>query len=240
LFIKWNSNNNFYSAANVNDPLPLEKMVKEAKKLTPEEALGVMRTFSLSLNMVNSAEVQHRLRNIREYSRDAGNVTSSPLPNIEDSMKGTMDILLSSKSATKEEIFNQILTQKVELVLTAHPTEVSRRSLLRKYRGATEILPLLRRPDLHAYEKEEAKSDLRRIISSVWGADEVRRAKPTPQQEASGGIAIVESVLWDAVPAYLRQLDTQCRATLEKRLPIDACPIKFASWIGGDRVSLLF
>lgn len=213
-------------------------MIKEAKKLTPEEAHGVMRMFSLALNLVNAAEVQHRLRNIRDYSREDGKTgKSGPLPNIEDSMRGTMDILLSSQAATKEEIYQQILSQKVELVLTAHPTEVSRRSLLRKYRAVTELLALLRRPDLHEFEKEEAKNDLRRVISSVWGADEIRRAKPTPQQEASGGIAIVESVLWDAVPAYLRKLDNQCRISLGKALPVDTCPIKFASWIGGDRVS---
>ena len=63
----------------------------------------------------------------------------------------------------------------------------------------------------------------------------IRRQKPTPQQEAFGGIAIIESVLWDAVPAYMRKLDAQCCVSLNRRLPVDAVPIKFASWIGGDR-----
>ena len=211
-------------------------MVKEAKKLTASEALGVMRMFSLALNLVNAGEVHHRLRSIRDFSREGANAEESgPLPVIEDSCRGTFDILLASKAATKEEIYQQLLTQKVEIVLTAHPTEVSRRSILRKYRRVSEILALMQRPDLHKYEKEEAVSDLRRIISSVWGADEIRRTKPSPQQEASGGIAIIESVLWDAVPAYLRKLDAQCRVSLGKSLPVDAVPIKFASWIGGDR-----
>ena len=212
-------------------------MVKDAKKLTASEALGVMRMFSLALNLVNAGEVHHRLRNIRDFSRDGAKETDSsgPLPVIEDSCGGTFDILLSSKSATKEEIYNQLLTQKVEIVLTAHPTEVSRRSILRKYRRVSELLAELQRPDLHKYEKEEAINNLRRIISSVWGADEIRRSKPSPQQEASGGIAIIESVLWDAVPAYLRKLDAQCRVSLGKSLPVDVVPIKFASWIGGDR-----
>jgi phosphoenolpyruvate carboxylase len=63
----------------------------------------------------------------------------------------------------------------------------------------------------------------------------LRRQKPTPQQEAFGGIAILESVAWDAVPAYMRKLDAQCSVSLHRRLPVDAVPIKFASWIGGDR-----
>lgn len=61
------------------------------------------------------------------------------------------------------------------------------------------------------------------------------RVKPTVQKEAAGGCAVIESVLWDAVPSYLRKLDAQCRVTLGKKLPVDAAPVKFASWIGGDR-----
>lgn len=61
------------------------------------------------------------------------------------------------------------------------------------------------------------------------------RNKPTVQKEAAGGCAVIESVLWDAVPSYLRKLDAQCRVTLGKKFPVDVAPIKFASWIGGDR-----
>ena len=84
-------------------------MIAEAQKLSAADALGVMRMFALALNLVNAAEVQHRLRNIRNYSRESENSqSSSPLPAIEDSVRGTMDILLSSGEATKEQIFDQI------------------------------------------------------------------------------------------------------------------------------------
>ena len=119
--------------------------------------------------------------------------------------------------------------------MTAHPTEVNRKSVLRKYRKCTERLAYLERPDLLPYERLQATYDLQRIISSLWGMDEIRRNKPTPQKEAAGGLAIVESVLWDAVPGYLRKLNAQCRVSLGKDLPLDSVPIKFASWIGGDR-----
>lgn len=226
-----------HRASDIHDESSLQKMVKAAQKLTAAEALGVMRMFSLTLNLVNAAEVHHRFRNIRKFSKETEEKEggSGPLPAIEDSCRGTFDILLNSNAATKEQIYDQLLTQKVEIVLTAHPTEVSRRSILRKYRHVSEILAMLERPGLNMYEKEECINNLRRIISSVWGADEIRRSKPSPQMEASGGIAIIESVLWDAIPQYLRKLDAQCRASLGKCLPVDAVPIKFASWIGGDR-----
>lgn len=217
-----------------NDETSLHRMIEYAKNLSNEDALGVMRTFSIALNLVNAAEVQHRLRLVRAHEfatdRDVG-----PLPMTEDSVRGTIDALVESNMATKEQIYQQLTTQKVEIVLTAHPTEVNRRTHLRKYRTIAEMLAYLERPDLHPYEISEAMVELRRIISSLWGSDEIRRSKPTPQMEAAGGIAIIESVLWEAVPAYLRKLDAQCKVSLGRSLPADVVPIRFASWIGGDR-----
>jgi len=165
----------------------------------------------------------------------AGSSVGGALPLTEDSIRGTIEALLNSGLATKDQIYEQLTRQKAEIVLTAHPTQVQRKSLLRKYSQVTELLAYMERPDITEFEMNAARDDLRRIISSIWGSDEIRRNRPTPQQEASGGNAVLESVLWDAVPSYLRKLDKQCRITLNRPLPIDAVPIKFASWIGGDR-----
>ena len=210
-------------------------MIERAKTLTASECLGMNRYICTALSLVNSAEVQHRLRAIREHERENKRQIPGPLYHMEDSIKGTMHQLLDSDGATKDEIFNQLCNQKVEFVLTAHPTEVNRKSVLRKYRKVSELLAYLERPDLLPHEQYSGTIDLQRIISSVWGMDEIRRNKPTVQKEAAGGLAIVDTVLWKAVPDYLRKLDNQCLASLGKRLPLDVCPIKFASWIGGDR-----
>jgi phosphoenolpyruvate carboxylase len=216
----------------------LEKMVARASQLGAKEALGLMRSFSIMLNLVNSAEVQHRQRMIRhqrEKPSAEATVVGGALPLVEDSVRGTVEALLASGSATPQQLYDQIVNQKVEIVLTAHPTEVQRKSLLRKYSQVSELLGYLDRPDLSTFERSTAHGDLQRIISSIWGADEIRRTKPSPQQEAAGGNAVLESVLWDAVPSYLRKLDAFCQLTLNRRLPVDTVPIKFASWIGGDR-----
>ena len=102
-------------------------------------------------------------------------------------------------------------------------------------RTISELLAYLERPDIHPFERASALNSLRGIIAAIWGSDEIRRVKPTVQKEAAGGNAVIESVLWDAVPSYLRKLDAQCRVTLGRKLPVDNAPIKFASWIGGDR-----
>uniref|UniRef100_A0A7S2A7E1 phosphoenolpyruvate carboxylase n=1 Tax=Trieres chinensis TaxID=1514140 RepID=A0A7S2A7E1_TRICV len=196
-----------------------------------------MRIFSLALNLVNAAEVHHRLRSMREAELSRPQDKVGPLPMTDDSVRGTVEAILADKDndANEQRIFDTLMNQKVEIVLTAHPTEVNRKTLLRKYRKITENLAVLDRPDLHPYERSVALTSLRRIVAAIWGSDEIRRRKPTPQQEAAGGNAVIESVLWEAVPAYLRKLDAQCRVSLGRKLPVSANPIRFASWIGGDR-----
>lgn len=70
--------------------------------------------------------------------------------------------------------------------MTAHPTEVNRRTLLRKYKEVSESLAKLDKKDMSPYEKSECEEALRREIYSIWGSDEIRREKPTPQTEAKG------------------------------------------------------
>lgn len=210
-------------------------MIDRAKSLTASECLGINRCISTALLLVNSAETQHRLRAIKQHERENKQQLPGPLYHMEDSIKGTIQSILDSDGASKEEIYNQLCSQSVELVLTAHPTEVNRKSVLRKYRKCTELLAYLERPDLLPHEQLTGTVDLQRIISTLWGMDEIRRNKPTVQKEAAGGLAIIDTSLWHAVPNYLRKLDAQCLASLGKRLPLEVCPIKFASWIGGDR-----
>ena len=62
----------------------------------------------------------------------------------------------------------------------------------------------------------------------------MRRAKPSPQQEARGGLAVVETSLWEALPDFLRRLDATLKAR-GGRLPLTSAPVRLASWMGGDR-----
>lgn len=222
------------------DTSALSQMIQQAQQLTAPQALGVMRTFSIMLNLVNSAEVHHRNRMTRQHDTSSlimPNTTAGPLPLSDDSMRLTMEYLLN-KGIAPQDILHQLCHQKVEIVLTAHPTQVQRKSLLRKYRKISECLMQYDKAVLvehNQFDVYQTQTDLTRIISSIWGADEIRRLKPTPQEEAAGGNAVVESILWEAVPAYLRKLDQQCQLTLGLKLPVDAVPIQFSSWIGGDR-----
>jgi phosphoenolpyruvate carboxylase len=85
------------------------------------------------------------------------------------------------------------------------------------------------------FAQAELNRALEREISSIWQSDEVSRVKPTPQFEAERGCLVVETVMWEALPSFLRKLNATMEATLGKSLPLSAAPLVISSWMGGDR-----
>src|SRR5688572_15580725 len=189
------------------------------------DALPVARAFSHFLNLANIAEQHHRVRRRREYQRDPD---APPQP-------GSFDEVFARLDVDPQRLFESVVALHIELVLTAHPTEVVRRTLLQKYSRIGELLAHRDRQDLTLPEQRENVDELRREITSAWETDEVRHERPTPLDEVKGGLFIFEQTIWDALPRYLRALDDALRARTKRALPIDATPIRFGSWIGGDR-----
>ncbi|KPY63113.1 Phosphoenolpyruvate carboxylase, partial [Pseudomonas syringae pv. solidagae] len=74
-----------------------------------------------------------------------------------------------------------------------------------------------------------------RLIAEAWHTEEIRRIRPTPVDEAKWGFAVIEHSLWHAIPNYLRKADHALHAATGLHLPLEAAPIRFASWMGGDR-----
>ena len=140
-----------------------------------------------------------------------------------------------AKGVTQAELYSHICEQHVEVVLTAHPTQVNRRTLQYKHTKIETCLERNDRPDLTAEERALNLEDLVREVTSLWATDELRRSKPTVLDEARGGLHIIEQSLWNAVPAYLRRLSYALKDHTGRPLPLDATPITFASWMGGDR-----
>ena len=123
----------------------------------------------------------------------------------------------------------------MEIVLTAHPTAITRRSLAGKHVRIAQALERSDRADLTVDERQDIREDLRREIFAMWGTEDVRLRRPTPMEEVRSGLFIFEQTVWDALPRYLRALDRELRAATGRGLPLDAAPIVFGSWIGGDR-----
>ena len=81
----------------------------------------------------------------------------------------------------------------------------------------------------------EIDAQLGREITALWLTDELRHEKPTPLDEARSGLLLFEQTLWDAVPRILRSLDQHLRERTGDGLPLEATPVRFGSWMGGDR-----
>ena len=203
------------------------RLAEDLSSMPLEAAVPVARAFAHFLQLANAAEQHHRIRRRRAHQRDP---RGRPQPG---SLEETLPRLAAMTGPDR--LREAVLALRIELVLTAHPTEMMRRTLQRKYNTVSEALERLDRPDLTPREREECLTELRRAIVGAWETREVRKERPSPLDEAQRAFAIFEYTLWDGVPEYLRSLDRALVATTGRGLPIDACPIRFGSWIGGDR-----
>jgi len=213
-----------------------QELASAISSLTDVELYTVSRSFTHFLALANAAEAHHRIRRLRRQQNESTENFGALYPKA-DSCGGAIPALLE-EGLSAEEVWEALATQTTELVLTAHPTEVNRRTILRKNRRIQEILTMsdnFRAEGCIQYQQEELGRKLYSEIASIWLSDEVARTKPTPETEAEKGTLVVETVLWDTVPQYLRKLDATAKTFLGKGLPLESAPIKFASWMGGDR-----
>jgi phosphoenolpyruvate carboxylase len=193
-----------------------------------EQAVPLARAFAHFLGLANIAEQHHRERRRRDYERDP---ESRPQPG---SLQEAIPRLLA-QGVPPEAIREAAGELGVEAVLTAHPTQIQRRTLLAKEQRISDLLNLLDREDLTPRERSEALSALAREVHAMWRTDEFRKERPTPEDEARGAFAVVEKVLWEAVPRFVRRLDEALVEQTGEGLPRGVAPVRFASWIGGDR-----
>ncbi|CAA0822447.1 Phosphoenolpyruvate carboxylase 4 [Striga hermonthica] len=201
----------------------LEKqLAAELSKMTLEEALTLARAFSHYLNLTGIAETHHRVTKARSARK------------ISKSCDDTLNQLIQS-GISPDELYDTVCKQVVEIVLTAHPTQINRRTLQYKHIRIAHLLEYNDRPDLGDEDREMLIEDLVRELASIWQTDELRRHKPTPVDEARAGLNIVEQSLWRALPHYLRRLSNALKKHTGKPLPLTCTPIKFGSWMGGDR-----
>jgi phosphoenolpyruvate carboxylase len=205
-----------------------EALAAELTHLTVDTAVPVARAFAHFLNLANIAEQHHRIRRRREYQRDP-----SARPQ-RGSCADSFTRLIGNR-VMPDQLYNAVCSLSIELVLTAHPTEIARRTLVHKYNRIAAMLMTRDRTDLTPPEHEELTVSLRREIETAWATSDVRDERPTPLDEVRSGLVLFEQSLWDALPRYCREVDRALRATTRRRLPLDVTPIRFGSWIGGDR-----
>ena len=215
-------------AARQGDAHAVSALEQPLHALPLEMAVPVARAFAHFLTLANIAEQHHRVRRRRDYVREPGT------PPQRGSFAETF-ARLRDRGITADALHDAVSSLRVEIVLTAHPTTITRRTLAVKHARIAQALARQDRPDLTAPEREDVYDDLRREILAMWGTDDLPARRPTPMAEVRSGLYVFEQTLWTSVPRCLRALDRALHAATGRQLPLDAAPITFASWIGGDR-----
>lgn len=195
--------------------------------LENEEILPLTRAFTHFLNFANIAEQYHVVRSRRNAEFDSNTANLTPLVKLFEKFQ--------QKGISASQLYDQLCQLNIELVLTAHPTEISRRTLIQKYDDITDCLSYLDQHKLTPKERQQTIDTLKQQISSAWHTDEIRQHRPTPVDEAKWGFATIEQTLWNAVPKFIRELNVLVQKQCGQSLPLDISPVRFASWMGGDR-----
>ena len=216
--------------ANKNSREPFKKILNEVKKLSPNSLFKLTRAFNHFMNFYNLAESIDASRTLDLYE----NVKQDKkFQNI--FIEEIFENFFKNKKISNNKIYNIAKSLNIGIVLTAHPTEVKRRTLIQKYHSLTEILE--QRNLLKNYPSKLKILDRKVFdeITIIWNTDEIKRSKPTPAEEARWGLAIIEDSLWDTIPKVYRRLNQIFEKNMGKGLPKNFNPIEFGSWMGGDR-----
>ncbi|OOF77750.1 phosphoenolpyruvate carboxylase [Rodentibacter caecimuris] len=200
-----------------------QALLETLANISTDNIIPVARAFSQFLNLTNIAEQYQTIS--REHSQKAPSERSLH----------ALFTRLKAENASKEEVYNTIEKLLIELVLTAHPTETTRRSLIHKHVEINKCLSKLEHGDLTPKERGIIERLLLRLIAEAWHTNEIRTVRPTPFDEAKWGFAMLENSLWQAVPEFLRQLNENAREFLGYDLPVGLKPVRISSWMGGDR-----
>mgnify|MGYP006277207197 CR=1 FL=1 len=214
-------------AARTDDDPDVRGVQDVLRELPLDQAREVTRGFALFLTLANVAEQHHRLRRRRAHQRAGDRPQRGSLEDVVTRLR--------EGGHSAETIAASLRRQQIELVMTAHPTEITRSTLIRKLEEIAALLRENDRSDLVPFERETLETAMRQRITELWLTDEIRRDAPTPLDEVRAGLFWFERTLWDASVDFLRRLDHVFRQDLGESLPWDVAPIRFGSWMGGDR-----
>jgi phosphoenolpyruvate carboxylase len=214
-------------ARRLDDKAAGEQLAAEVAALTDDAARSTASAFAVYFDLVNLAEEVHRIEALRERER-----SRHPAP-INESVREAI-AQLAAAGTTPEQMARMLRGLRVELVLTAHPTEAKRRTVLSKLQRIAVALRALADPGLLPRERQALTAAVRAEVTTLWLTDRARTAGLAVTDEVRTGLYFVDAVFWLALPRIADDLD----AALREHYPTLRAPVGWltlASWIGGDR-----
>jgi phosphoenolpyruvate carboxylase len=191
-------------------------MIDLVHGLSQEELEPCIRACALQLQLANIAEERERVRRRRHYDATGVRQRESLMDAAEQLRAEGADLAAAVRAL------------RVELVLTAHPTEATRRSVLEHQLHVARILDRLDDPRTGRSRRRALMSELREALTVWWQTDEVRRVRPMVEDEVRRNLFFFEATLDDAVPEVLDELER----TFDVR--VDGRELTFGSWAGSD------
>ncbi len=209
------------------DPAAAQRLTTEVAKLNPLEARAIASAFATYFDLVNLAEENFRVAVLRKQEGD-----SHPAP-IHESV-GDAIATLKLRGITTDQMRTLLDNLSIELVLTAHPTESRRRTILSKIQRVATLLGMLNQNQPMPREQQEILDALHAEITAFWLTSRSRTSNPSVTDEVRTGLYFVDSVFWQTLPRLYADLDR----ALDIHYPglhIEHPWLRLASWMGGDR-----
>ncbi len=207
---------------------PTRELLTLLRSLDRTKAIGVIRAFAVYFQLTNIAEQHHRIRRRRYYALET---SERPQP-------GSLAELFTRLARSRVDagaIRRALESLAVEPVVTAHPTEAVRRSVLEKQRRIADRLSELDRRDLPPRAREQVFRSLEKEVEAIWLTDELRRYQPEVLDEVANALYYFDEVLFDAAPDLIEELHRAARLVPGLVLSEPIAPLRFGSWVGGDR-----
>ena len=192
-----------------------------------EDARAIAYAFTIYFDLINLAEENERVRGFLQNEREC---YPGPVP---ESI-GEAVAFLKEKGVPAEKMAVLMENLSIELVLTSHPTEAKRRTILSKLQRIAELLGILRHPDLRPQQMDDVFKDLHAEIAALWLTDRARTERPAVTDEVRTGLYFIDEIFWSLLPRIYDHLDHY----LAQYYPgIKSSPswLSLSSWIGGDR-----
>lgn len=218
-----------------HSPETERRLKKLLHGLSSDETIGVIRAFSVYFQLVNIAEQHHRIRRKRFYE------LHTPDQPQRGSIAETFQRIKAENNHVSEAELRRRMQQVIDRleivpVMTAHPTEAARRTLLEKHRRIANLLTAIDEENLPARRREDIEQELAAEVESIWQTDEVRHTQLQVLDEVNNALYYFDATLFDSVPALLEELEFQLGKNFGGvKLADKAVPLRFGSWVGGDR-----
>lgn len=204
-----------------------EEITRLVQECDLQTAIDVIRAFTVYFHLINTAEQHHRIRRRQAYER-AG------MPQVQ---RGSLASLGATFGAMDAAAIQQLLDGlSIELVLTAHPTEATRRSLIAQLRTIAGLLEARDACEQMTARQQQAwRRDLQRAITLLWRTDSIRHVRLRPLDEIKMGCYYLDEVFVRAVPAFYTELEQVLQDTRPGAQAQVPPFLRLGSWIGGDQ-----